>query len=663
MKPVDQMTEAEIDAEIARRQAQQPQQMQKSKPVEEMTEEEIDAELALKEKENPNAFMQAIEGIDRYTGAGPTRQFAYELAKGKGFGEASAQAGRQFMGDIGQAPTGKDIALELGASPEPLVVAEDIERPAEMIPRPSRQTYQPIGQEVETIKPLQEDAPLGPSAAGVAGLGLDIALDPLAFVPVTKVIKGGIKGATKIAKIAKRALKGSVEGIEAASGVKVLTNTGQALQDASSSLKKTLKPVRSKDFGKYKDIAVKNNIDPNLLPEAVEFGKDSTISRLARVQAEGPTGEKYLKKFEEGLDSVNDAVRTKIDSIAPPLSQADAGEHFRESYARGMENFFKDIDITNKEITRLAPNLKLTEKSQGMINSKLRGLEVYAKGALKRAPKAVQRSQAKELLNAVEAVRNTNGSYKQMYEQLQFLGDSFKKNYAGATVPTDVRRMRKLYGDIREAMDATVKSELGDNMYKSLKENNKAMAELFGEKSIISKVVENSDKAPETVFRDITSSTRKIDASKSILSPEDFNRVRTSFMDSLIKRNADGDIMFKSTIKSIRANNDKLVRMFSQTELEEIGELLTLGDAFGIPIMSTSGTGATNMFRDTFKSIPRSVMGENVIEGMKASARKAKPIKAPRAPRKPFSGIPYSREARKIGQVLAPQAQNESKRK
>lgn len=558
-----------------------------------------------------DAVVTVGKEIDAVTGA-PTRKAIGAAMDGSN--PVSAFVG-QFGENPDHAPTGKDLAKRIGFNDRPL--SEDI---------PS--LYSETGDEWLKFK---KDGPMDWSPAGVAGFGIDVAADPTNFIPGKSVIGVAGKGVTAGTDLAKAGAKGLAKVADFATGTnaatKVATATGDVIKDVSGAVSKAVNPKIADDFGRFAEIARKNGIDPSLLPESVEFGQDSFISRASRNVAEGPFGEKRLQSFNQGLDAVRDAVGNKVKGFtggAEALDEVAAGSLLRDGYDRGVDNFFNKIDFSHNTIINQVPGLRLTEKSLGKIDSSLSGLEKFAKGRQIRGVTRAQREQGAQLLAAAEAIRSGNGSYKQTVEALRDIGDvAFKANNTLADIPPDVQKLRKLYNDVSDSLIDTVRSELGDDIANGLVANNKAMSEFFGDKSLLAPIIGSKNMSPEQVFNSLVKNgdTSRLTALKKIMAPEDFNQLKGAFLENLIKRSPDGSFTFRGLHNGLRTKKNALSVLFEPDELNQITELIELGDRFGDPVLSRSGTGASNFFRDLGSGIRDGVVSDKTIEMLKSRAR------------------------------------------
>lgn len=611
------------------------------------------------------AFGEAVDSV----GGAPARAAVGELQKGiglpdptasvdeqlmqqgfiinqeqpRGFGEsmsaAAKAAGNVFLepSKVSQAPTGKEIVQQTG-------IDEAIgEIPIRDMVMSSPLAPLAVGAEALGKSPEFMDETVEPST--VLGLGAEAMIDPFVLVPAGsfgKVVKGTGKGA-------KMAVKGSAKAVDVATGLKTsqtLDDIGRSADNLFNAVKKRLKPTMADDYDKMLDIAKRHGIDEGVLPEAVEFGKESAVSRASRHLAEGPLGEQKLKQYIQARSQVDNAADATIEAVSSNrfIDHADAGNYILDSYNNGVERVFNSMDMTYKNVGTQVPGMTLTESATKKLNSKLKGVEKYAKGLVKRGITASDKGQGKQLLEAVNQIRKAK-NYKQTVEALQMIGrHSFKaKGQSLADIPVDIQKMRKLYFSLQEAVTDTVRTNLGDDIANQLIKNNETLTKLFGDTSVIGQVVNVKNVDPETVFQKLVAKggSKKIDALKSVLSPEEIQPLKAAFLESLVKRNADGEILYRSTLKNINQNpKNKVIlnALFDNPkEIEGFTEVLKLGDRMGDPVLSYSGTGASNAFAKFYEETKAAMTDDVMLENLKRQARrrsKPKPKKLIERPRR-----------------------------
>lgn len=463
-----------------------------------------------------------------------------------------------------------------------------------------------IGQAARSGARLGLISGVGQSEAGDAkGLVRDAAIS----TGMGYTFGGLAKGAGDLLTRARSGSKAATEAIEEiandqpGSKANVLV---EAAKSAKNRVKSFLDPAVDPSWEEYAEIARRNGIDPNILPASVKFGPDSSASRATRSIAEGRLGEETLKRFNAGLDKVRDAYDQKIVSYSQgaPVDEVTAGKILRDSYDEGVSRFFDQMDFTHDTIMSQAPGLQMTPAALAKIDSSLNGIEKFARGQAVRGITNTDRGQAEQLIRAVDAVRAGNGSYKQTVEALRGIGNAaFQSKNSMADIPVDVQKMRKLYNDVNESLIDTVKSQLGDDIANSLVANNKAMSEFFGDKSLISRVMGDKAIAPEKAFQSLVLSgdTKKIEALKKIIPEDQWNYLKGAVLENIVKRDPEGAFTFKQLHGAMRTKKNSLSAIFTPEELAESAGLVRLGDRFGSPVLSSSGTGASLSFQDLYQ--------------------------------------------------------------
>ncbi len=629
----------------------------------------------------PDIVARAANGIgsvlkfagdtyDRF-GPAPMRAALYNI----GDSPLSAFIG-QFGRDPRKAPTPTDLAQKMGFSNDKPIV--DPKMAALLPPNPS-----PFSEDITPSDFAQGLSQVTP--AQLAGVPIGIAADPFLLAGgVANAGKGVLRGiengallakdtaglVTKTsAKIADAAMGGShLEGaVDTAS--KAANYVGGSVKNSyNAAVEHIFSPKQAPDFSELSGIATKNGIDPALLPESVEFGRGSFLDTAGRARREGPLGEQFKENFHNGLRQVQGALDKKISEVGngTPMNALEAGAALRKGYNEGLAKFFDGIDMTHDEVLKYAPGLHVDRDSMESINSTVNGIEKFAKGRLERGITSEQRAQAQELMNAVSAIRSGNGSYKQTTEALRDIGQVAFGNIPGKQIPADTENLRKLYFALDDGLIQTVRKHVNPAFADELQANNQSMSAMFKNKEQVSSILSDPHIAPETAFQRTVMSgdSDQIQALRKILSPEAFDQQRAAFVNNLIKREADGTFNLQTLYSAMRNKEAQLRVLFEDKPqaLLEMGELLKLGDRFGKAVLSTSGTGASNVFHHLSSSIKEGAMSDTLINSLKDRARNGAQAGAV-APLVPLNGAGYSplSAAAKAAQVITGPAEGPSR--
>lgn len=566
--------------------------------------------------------------VDRFTGA-PTRAAVGELVTGGGILGAGGKFIEQFGADPTLAPTGKEIVQAAGL-PE-----------FDLIDDPAKEIDKQLEAQGFTVS-KSENA--GLTSTGAAGLAVDILADWSNFIPIKAVLKGASQGAKQTGKV-------TLMAIDTATGTKIATKSAddvaRAVDNVLASVKKTFKPTVADDFAEYAAIAQKNGIDPKLLPETVEFGPVSTVTKKAKVIAEGPAGEMIQERFKKAQFEIENALDRKITEFGggAKLSDSEAGQLLLESYNNSVKKFFDQDFVTNQRIINENPGLTLTKDAAKNIESKLQGMSNFAKGRMKRGLKD-QRVQASAVLDAVDTMKRSfkDGklSYKNANEALSNIGEEAFKKFKGDDPMGAIYRdkLKDLYFTMRDSMNTSVAGKVSKKQAMELANSNQIISDFLSDKGIVQKIMK-SDIAPEKIAKALIDNpdTQKIKALQNILGmsgdPAAINQFKGFVADKLIKKNAAGSPLYRTSINNMSKKRDIIEAIFSPKEVTELGEVLKLGDRTGDFILNTSATNTASRFSPTnfFKEVTASVTDEVALERMKDIARgRATAIPTPSGP-------------------------------
>lgn len=537
----------------------------------------------------------------------------------KNFGKTPEQVGT----------TSKQVAEGYGVTPKKIseVLGEGMFRPlknnfGEVSKEPMRGGFAGVG------------GALDPSVSGLTGGAAELATPIPGIGQAGSVLRMTGKAGAKTAKVgaevaAKTAdvVTGTKAGTNALDASKAaIEGLGKSYQETTEGLKSIFGAKQASDFEESVKTAMKNGVDPNLLPEAVEFGPHSIITRSARVKAEGPLGQPILEKFDQGKKQVENAIVRDIDRIGGgqiPTPQA-AGDILREGFNSGVKKAFDDIEVSHSEILKEVPGLTITPNQSAVLAPKLEKMEAWANAKMASALTKTAKAQAEQVLNAVSQFKKKGTSYSGAYDALREIGEVAYKKTPNSLIeaPPDLQKFRQLYGDINEAMINTVDETMPAGTAKSLRDANASMSKIYGDKGILSRLGEKNA-ASEDLFKEVIQggNSKEIAALKPYLTPEQLQALKGAALHDIIKFDPDGRFTFRATHNALRNKADVYSTLFEPGELDNIESLIRLGDKFGSAVMSTSGTGASNAFLQTMKSAKDNAVDAMIVEPKKQQAR------------------------------------------
>jgi hypothetical protein len=581
--------------------------------------------------------------VDKYTGA-PTRAAIGAVQEEKNPITA-------FTSQIGQdpekAPTGKELVQRTESLPSFMKSETPL---SDVIPS----LYSDTGREWTKLK---RGGLLDPTPVGAAGLLVDIAADP------TNLISGAAisRGVSKLAKpVVTGAAKAGAVAADVVTGTKTFSRAGEILGDIGQTTRRTvksfMKPEVSKDFNKIAEIARKNGIDPADLSSAAEYGEHSFPSRLERGIMESPQGQAMLDKHLKTANKINDAFEWQMEklSFGKTADSTQAGETLLKGFENAEDRVFKNATMTYRTAADLRPGMRVPKDAMKDLNSTLNGIEKRAKGMVTRGATNERVSVGRELMGMIQRFRKNGDNYRQLSEQINEIGEAAKQTQ-NATMK---KELWSLYHDTSRSLISTVK-KIDPDMGQQLITNNEKLTNFFKQRDVLGPMIKNKNVGPEKIFKSMMGDTKKIDELVELIGVDNLGPVRGAYLDSLVARNADGDVIWASTVKNLRKNSNKLERIFTPAELKELDEVIQLAQAQGQAFMSTSKTSQALQFQNWFqklKEVPSSiagkVAGEKTLNAIKRSARES-------AAQKPKGLIdtvkrgPWERNAKKA-QSIAP---------
>lgn len=555
--------------------------------------------------------------VDRFTGA-PVRAAIGAVQDGTNPVEAYAS---QFGEDPAQAPTGQEIAQKAGLGKTSL---------SDVLPS----LYAHDG----TSWKLRKGGLLDPTASGAAGLGVDVAADPLNLVGVGEVADAAKAVGKGAASAVGTAADIAAKGADIATGTGIATKSLDALKSigqgtanvansAKDALGNILKPSMAADAADMAKIADANNIPRDLMSAAHEFGDTSTITRLQRSIAEGSLGQKYLEAHNAGIDKTSEALVNDITSKFghAPATAADAGSILQDAVNDHISKVFDDADMTYKSAASQFPGIQVDPEAMAALQSKAVGMQREAQRLTRTSADPTQLAQASNLSKWADIIQNAKGSYKEMSEIVQNVGQAaFGKTPVGQ-IPADIKKLKELYNTGSEALIQSVRNH-SPEAADELVANNSDINEMLGDKSILGKAIQ--DPNPERAYSSLVKNggSEQIETLEKILPPETFDQMRSKYLQDLVGVNPhDGTVKFGSTLNALQKNKDRLSYLFDPDELKNTADLLKFGDRYGSPVMSSSGTGASMSLHGIADKIKSALLDENSLNKMKSSARSRAP--------------------------------------
>jgi len=556
------------------------------------------------------------QAMDYLTGA-PTRAGLYEMVKPgdegvfrRGLNSAKAFAS-QYLKSPSTAPTEKDIGASLGLSTD-----ESIKLP---IP-----TY--------TSKGGLRLEDMAASPAGLLGGALSMASDPTNLIGLGAAPRVGM-AATKSG--VKTVAKGVSEVAKAAESIPSMRSVLKALPEGTvSKLSQADKTVaglvdtpllRSKvapDFPELAAIAREADIPVDKLPAAVEFGPKSVVTMLEKANMDSPLGEAMRESHAAIVGKTRDAVEGLTENIGGGLKfdTQEAGQVIRDGYRKRIASEMADQENSYAKVAGRMGDAPITDAGQKEIRSvvnkwrekvyaeNLENVRDPATGLVIQQPSAKGRAILDNVDGAAQA-QNLN----EIHKQIKIVGKQAFDNPLTFGAPIDQRAMRELYGDLRQAFTDTVES-VDPKQAASLKEHNARMTKVLGNREMFEKIIENVDKDPEQVFKFVTGNTNRVDALREVLTPGEFQAVKSAVVGQMLKPTASGDWTFGRLAQEINRNRKTLNAMLTPEELSRLENLQKLGNRMGADTLNPSGTAKELQYIELAKSPIKSILANQTMQ-------------------------------------------------
>ena len=606
--------------------------------------------------------IAAGEFVDKYTGA-PTRAAIGELIPSRPRMPAPKQVegvpmGSEFLGTGVTAPPAFGGGSVVGAIEK---FGEQFGEDPKTAPTGKELTSRMGASEEETMRVPFTDFTFSP--AGVSGLTLEILADPLNLVPFSAAGKVISKTASGTGKAIKGVGKGVKETAKAtakatAKGIKEAPVIGAPVRVAEDAAKKVAKivdshlnPKQASNFKRMKLTAKKNGIDPKTLPDQVEFGSESVLGKLSRSQAEVDIQNELSQKFIKSLENTENALDKRIATIgkvARPPDALEAGNVILDGVQKSFDSLFGDFAVTYKQLTDRIPDLRLADDAADTMTSRLDGILQSAEKRMRISSVGAESAQAKQVVDNVYNILSLGDNIDDLVLKLHSVGNAgyVSKFARGIDIAPDEKAFREIYDVLKDAIIDSTRA-IDPAVADDLLETNQRISGFLKAREPIESILTDGRKAPEAVFNSLIANgdSKQINALKEIMPAADFDSLKSSYLENLIKRNADGNVSFKQTSNRLFTNKRNHLRMgqiLEEAELSDVAELLELGRNHGDMILNHSNTSVREFVTNLPDKVKQIFINEQILANMRKKARaagKAVPPKPPTGLRPPPTGL------------------------
>lgn len=290
-----------------------------------------------------------------------------------------------------------------------------------------------------------------------------------------------------------------------------------------------------------------------------------TASLADQSQAAWDMQTKRERQFQKGaITGIKDLAGGKL------VDATTAGNTVRDGVKNGINRLIGDLDVSHNKIVKENPDLMISPEGQDALAEALLDVNDLSDIAKKAD---VGAGEAKELERlSMLAIESNN--YRDLNRLRQFVG---KQISAGKGIKDSeyLKSLGKMYAGINDALFASLPPEMAEQ----LAENNKVISSVLRDGELFSSVL-NRDVGGEKVLAAATNDSRKVQALRTLLTPEEFDTAFGGYLDSKLNFVKDGNINAAGA-RQFFENFSEQVRPFvagKESQYSTLREVLNLGE-------------------------------------------------------------------------------------
>ncbi len=445
----------------------------------------------------------------------------------------------------------------------------------------------------EGVFTFQKGGPVDFSAMGTMGFVLDMAQDvPL---PVGAAVKLTAKGATELAKGTAKLSANMVDVATRSGNAKAIMKAlGETTDEFMERQRLFFSPKHAKDLPHLERIKKKFNIQSDMT-DTGRFGKGSAASILEEKKG----GLLAIKKADDLANEVNDAYSKELGKMSRGnvSNPTTAGEVIREAIDKKSAFIQNQDAITYSVVAKKNPNMILSKKAAINLKKNLEGLEKELLAKKRATNNASEIAQINEGLKDIADIR-ANPSYDFLNRKRMNAGKfgwQIGEKPVIGQVPGDKAFNRKLYKATSSALVDTI-NELpgGNSIVKNIKENNKALVEMFDGKFALKEALDKNKSAEQIYDRYIRrGNPKEIAHVKALLGPDStqYGMVKATYLDDISQfESKTGAKSFSNVHKTMtNARTGKARYLLNDQEYADITDLMYFGHRNNVKIAPPSG--------------------------------------------------------------------------
>jgi hypothetical protein len=307
-----------------------------------------------------------------------------------------------------------------------------------------------------------------------------------------------------------------------------------------------------------------------------------TANLADRSQAEWAAQARREARLQKGLESDISDLGGGIATDA-----IRAGNNAKIGLKEGVDRLIGDLDVSHNKIVKERPDLMISTEGQNALEDALIEVNDLSDMAKQLDIGAGEAGELERLSNkAMESQ-----SYSDLNKLRRFVGRQISKGKFDKDSEY-LKSLGRMYAGINDALMLSLDGETAA----SLQANNKIISSVLKDDALFTSIY-NRDIGGEKVLQSITNDSRKIDALRTLLTPEQFDEVVGGYLSLKVKPKKDEKIA-AAGVRAMLTNNDPVIStMFKgrEKELNDFKELLYLGeDIQGIRATSGAERNPTN---------------------------------------------------------------------
>jgi hypothetical protein len=336
------------------------------------------------------------------------------------------------------------------------------------------------------------------------------------------------------------------------------------------------------------------------LPMSITHGTNSANARAERTLAQDSDGQKYIDKYDNAFNVVDNKIN-ETSGIRNAQTPEEAGTILINGLEASRSNLFDknretfnsvidDVELNNNVNDMLAseyaPNLQ--EKMFYEVDK----IDKLLEGSIE--PNQIQAlTKAKDVLTRLTDKLETADEGGNTYEILNNIRTSlgaiaYDKKLSQFDLPSSyVQTLKDTERDISSTLTDAI-TWADPTRGELLKSTNKAISEHFANEKELGKLL-GSDKGAEKAFNSIFNDSKRTRDIKQMFEVNGqtnaFEKARDSWVNkNIIKKNADGETLYKSSLKQLKDKEDLLKAMYGEQYenfADQQRKLLNFGSQLG----------------------------------------------------------------------------------